>query len=291
MNLNTINSAIFLYILQDVAEDIVRKCMRFNKNRELRFVEMLSQYASLCLVNQRFNEFMPYVRVGGKLLKARLMEQAITNFRTLLRAGELLDCETRDKFHVPNIEAVREVCGPVWKNPLVWDSLSSIFDFCDMGDDQNWGFKDVITPQLLYWIPRTFKERIVRNHDKWEAFKIWSSVSVDDLDLILGSYTIETEKDVDSELEEEMEGWGPWTGRSLTRFSERKEEERLGEDMCECEKACGWLWYRKYLGDVPDYIHMVVDYERGLVMSPNWIFKADSGGMIGEGWERSEFDM
>jgi hypothetical protein len=290
MNLNNIDSAVFLYILEDVAQDMVRKCMRFNRNRELRFVEMLSQYAGLCLVNQRFNEFMPHVRVDGKLLKAMLMERAITNFQTLLLAGDLLDCETKYKFHVPNIEDLREVCGPVWKNPLLWDSLGSTFDFCDMGDDHNWGCTDPITPHLLYWIPRTFKKRIVWNPNRFEAFKVWASVRVDDLDLMLGSYKIETEKDVDSELED-MEDWGPWTGISLTRYSERKEGAALGEDMGECKEASHWLWYRRYdADDVPDYIYMVADYEQIKVMSPNFIFRADSRGMIEEGRSRNGFE-
>jgi hypothetical protein len=277
MNLNNIHGEIFLFILEVLARDMVRKCPRFNRAGGLRFVEVLSEYATLCLVNQRFNEFMCRVRVDGKLLKTTLMDLAITNFGTMLVASDTLDCPQAGRnaeIHV-TIGNLRATCGPVWKNPQLWDSLGSIMNFCDTVYDINW---NEITPWLLYWTPITFKGRLARNPGVGDRYTIGDYLGMEpgknNLDFTLGPYQIEIEADLDSEPLGDGDLY-LWTGISLTRYEcPQKTGDDLGKDMGGHEQAPYWLWYREYRSqdnpDLKEYIYNIVDYPQGKVLSHLW---------------------
>jgi hypothetical protein len=235
MKLNDLDGEIFLSILEVIARDMVRKCMRFDREGRLRFVEVLSEYTKLCLVNRQFNVFMGRARVDGKLLKTTLMDLGVTNFGAMLDAG---NCHHGLSAHCYSQADIRIVCGPVWKNPRLWNSMAAILKVCEESYSP---FQNHMSPTLLSWIPMTFKKQLVENPDAHGRRSIQDLVGrrggVDDLEFEMGPYRIEI-------LDPEISGY--WTGVSLLsyKYGTGEEGRDLGKDMGGYEQGPYWLWRR-----------------------------------------------
>jgi hypothetical protein len=282
--MNDLEPELLIYILEIIARDIVRECNQINDiERRLCVVDSLSEYARLCLVNQRFYEFMSRrVRVDGKLLKLTLMDLSVSHAAAFITASVTLMSRNHLRIDAERIAQIRKRCGVFWKNLRLWDVLPSLLRFCDKFFD---AFRrNTITPTILYWVPITFKSRIVRNPYAGWTGKIGDFLQTKQpfgtgaLKCTTGISRIEIpdEKPLIDVVGRRLNGW---IGVSLTEWE--GEEEWCGEP----KEAGGsvqedyWLWYRRCqdplgqdarqnLRGFQDYfvrVYYIVDYARGMI--------------------------